>query len=119
MTKGRIYVAGRYRPFFPEKTILTSENVREQIALNIAVAQHAGMLIAEKGYYPVIPHNFTIGFDATQSDQLWLEGSLEEMLTCDGVYMLQGWTESSGARNEALEAEAANIPVYYDLRELS
>lgn len=99
-----IYVAGPYRG-----------KTREEVELNIASAQQIGKLCADIGWYPVIPHTNTKGFEflcPDIKDEFWLEGTLELMRRCDAVVMCPGWEYSSGSRGEHDEATRLGLPIY-------
>ena len=103
----RIYVAGRFRSEYPEV-----------VELNKAAAEHAGMLIAKRGHFPVVPHLMTGRFNAVRSEKFWLEATKREMLTCDGVFFIQGWRGSQGAREEYEEAVNFGLKVYTDIDDI-
>jgi len=102
-----MYIAGRYRSDYPDA-----------VKLNIAAAQHAGMLVAEKGWMPVVPHSNNTGFNSTQIPEFWLEGTLELMRRCDAVFFIQGWGRSPGARAELRKAKMLGMPIYYETGEM-
>jgi nucleoside 2-deoxyribosyltransferase len=105
-----VYIAGRYRGKSPEN-----------VALNIAAARHVGLLAAQAGFMPVIPHANTEGFehlDPTIHDEFWLKGTLQLMRKCDAVVLVPGWEQSSGTRGEVLEAQRLGIPVYLSVANL-
>jgi len=101
-----IYIAGRYRG-----------KTREAVDLNIQAARAAGVLVVEKGYYPVIPHSNTSGFEhlTATHDAFWLAGTLELMRRCDAVLVVQGYEQSSGTLAEIQEAQRLGVPVYKDI----
>lgn len=113
-----IYVAGRYRAATPEG-----------VRLNIEAARAMGVLVAELGIYPVIPHANTAGFEnflasghdtlARDGSNLWLSGSLELMRKCDGVILVPGGSRSVGTRAEVDEALRIGLPIFYSIAELS
>jgi hypothetical protein len=67
---------------------------------------------------PVIPHKNTEHMDGLQTDEFWLEGTLELMRQCDAVLLTPDWERSSGARGEKEEALRCCIPVFYGLATL-
>lgn len=103
------YIAGRYRAETPEA-----------VELNIRAAEFMGKLVAEKGYYPVIPHANTRNFErlCNAPDEFYLDGTLELMKACEYVLMIPGWRESSGARNEHDVALEKGLFVYYSIEDL-
>lgn len=105
-----IYVAGPYRGVTPQ-----------EIELNIQSAKQVGKLCADLGWYPVIPHTNTAGFEhlcPEIKDEFWLENTLELMERCDAVIMCPGWEHSSGSRGEYETARKIGIPVYLTTEEL-
>jgi hypothetical protein len=44
---------------------------------------------------------------------------LRELRTCDAIYMLPEWEQSSGARLELTEAQAHRMPVLYRLESVA
>lgn len=96
------YVAGPYRGCTPEA-----------VDLHIQSATQVGKLVAEKGYYPVIPHLNTRHFErlCTLHDEFYLTGTLELMRRCDLVVLCAGWRGSSGALAEVAEAQRIGMRV--------
>lgn len=103
------YVAGRYRGA-----------TRDVVDLHIKSATMVGAIVAEKGYYPVIPHANTALFEhyIDQPDEFYLDGTLELMLRCDLVVMVSGWPKSTGAVGEMITAKREGIPVYLNVDDL-
>jgi len=96
-----VYIAGPYRA-----------PTTWEIHKNIHNARVWGVVVARAGAYPMIPHSNTAHFDgAVEGDDFWLQGTLEMMRRCDGVFLTPGWTRSSGSRAEKLEAESYGIPI--------
>lgn len=101
-----VYVAGPYRG---------------DISLNIDRAKAVGMLAAQLGWSPVIPHANTAHFDTMLpeiSDEFWLEATLEIMRRCDAVVLVPGWESSIGAVGEKKEAERLLMPVFDNISNL-
>lgn len=69
-----------------------------------------GLLIAEAGGYPIMPHTMTAEFDGLLTDQFWLDGTLELLTRCDGLVLLPTWQASRGARAEQAWAVDAGMP---------
>lgn len=97
-----IYVAGPYRGIHPS-----------DVDDNIVAARKLGKMICEVGAYPIIPHSNTGFFDGIQTDEFWLEATLEAMKRCDAVVLLPGWESSRGSRGERDTAIDRRIPVFY------
>jgi len=101
-----MYVAGAYTGKTPE-----------EVDLNIQAAAKVGQVVVRKGWYPIIPHMNTAGFDRTASEvtyDFWIEGTLEVMRRCDAVIMCPGWELSDGAVGELEIANQLKMPVYFD-----
>lgn len=98
----QIYVAGPYR----------GKNAWE-IERNIHEAKAVGPLVLAAGGFPVIPHANTAHFDGLVPDEVFLAGTLGMMLRCDGVWFLQTWEASSGARAEHAMAVERTLPIWY------
>ena len=99
------YIAERYRA-----------DTREGVELNIMAAKFFGVLVSERGYFPMIPHLNTGGFEHLigAKDDFYLQGTMEVMRRCDVTFMMPGWMESEGALVEEREAKQI-MPIYYDI----
>ena len=96
-----IYIAGPYRA---PTTMGVADNIR--------AAERIGMIVAESGAMPLIPHaNTGIVFTGVSNDMFWLAGTLELMRRCDGVVLMDTWARSTGARGEREEALRLGLPV--------
>ena len=82
------------------------------IAQNVRHAEEIGLMVAQAGAMPLIPHANTANFHGEGSDQLWLDGTLELMRRCDVVVLTPDWQRSSGARAERDEAERIGLPIF-------
>lgn len=99
----RIYIAGPYAS--------SSRWGEEQ---NVRNAESLGYEVAKLGAYPVIPHaNTRHYFSEAQPDKFWYQATLDEMLTCDGVMMVEHWEESYGSTKEKQVAESKGLPIFY------
>ncbi len=106
-----IYIAAPYgrRRGLSEKEC--EQNVQRAIL-------YARILIT-KGYIPFVPHLFHYvhkGWDATPSEETWLEICKPFVELSDAVLRLSG--ESQGADDEVSLAISSGIPVYYSIEEL-
>ncbi len=98
------YIAGK----------LTGANNFE-IARNVRAAEEAGLVVAEMGVMPLIPHvNTGMTFFGCLEERFWYDGTLELLRRCDCVYMVPGWETSKGARAEREEARRLKLPVFED-----
>lgn len=104
-----IYVAGKF-----------SGKTRADVEANIAYAVHAGVAIAKLGGMPMIPHANTAhpAFEEVQPYQFWIQGTMQQLEACNAVFLVPGWTQSSGARGEKARAEELGMPVFENLVEL-
>jgi len=89
-----IYVAGPYRG-----------KTAADVECNIVLARTMGMRIAKLGAYPVIPHSNTSHFDGLAPDEVFLEGTMRLMESCDAVVVLPGWKDSTGTMDEMARAK--------------
>lgn len=102
-----IYVAGPYRA-----------KDEEGVSTNVINAENVGIACANRGWYPVIPHCNTFGFEhlvdmpAHVWDRFCLEGTISLMFKCHAVVMVPGWRKSIGASDEYRTARDHGIPVY-------
>lgn len=94
-----IYVAGPFRA-----------PTQWGIAENIRHAERYGLMVAENGAMPLIPHANTAHFHGLNSDQFWLDGTIELLKRCDGAVFIPGWQRSSGSRGEWGACEQYEIP---------
>jgi len=103
-----IYVAGR----------LTGANNFE-ITRNVRAAEEIGMVVAELGAMPLIPHaNTGLTFFGTLDAEFWYAGTLELLRRCDAAVLVPGWEESKGSRAEVEEAKRLGIPAFERVEEL-
>lgn len=98
-----VYVAG---PF--------SGPTRADVERNICNAECTGVLLAQRGVFPVIPHANTSDpdFEKVQPYQFWIEGTMKLMEKCDAVFMTGDWQNSKGATAERERALELGIPVF-------
>lgn len=103
-----VYIAGKFRAPTPW---LVEQHVRK--------AEEWMMKVWELGAVGVCPHAMGRFTDKAIPDNLVLDGTLELMRRCDGVFMVpDNWKQSEGAILERQEALKLNIPVFYGLSEL-
>lgn len=96
-----IYIAGPFRAASPLGVRRNVERVRD-----------LGLLVAESGGYPIMPHTMTAEFDRLLDDQFWLDGTLELLTRCDALVLLPTWKSSSGARAEQAWAAEVGMPTF-------
>ena len=95
------YVAGRFRA-----------PTAWGIAENVRSAERVGLMVANEGGMPLIPHANTSNFHGTCTDGFWLDGTMELLRRCDAVVLVPGHEASSGTRAEIAEANRIGIPVF-------
>lgn len=97
-----IYLSGKY----------TVGNVDE----NIQKARKKAIELWELGFTVITPHLNTVHFemDCKCKYDDYLTGDLEILRRCDAIYMLEGWGDSPGAREELKYAEENNLIVIYE-----
>lgn len=98
-----IYIAG---PFRAPTAWRVEQNIRR--------AEESALAIWRMGAAALCPHTNTRYFDGEANDEIWLEGDLEFLRRSDGVYMVDGWNRSTGAKAEHLEASRLELPIFYD-----
>lgn len=93
-----IYIAGPYRG---------------DIEKNVKSAQAVGDKLASAGVAFVCPHSNGFPHEHVgQSDEYWLESTLEIMRRCDGVMLVDGWEKSHGTLGEVTEARILGKHVF-------
>jgi hypothetical protein len=93
------------------KIVFISGPYRGDVNANIEHAKQAAIRLWQVGYAVICPHLNTAHFDGLCDDAVWLVGDLEILSRCDIIYMLRGWENSSGARDEFQKAILLNIPI--------
>lgn len=100
MTPKLVYVAGPYTA----PTRWDQEN-------HVRRAEEAALQIATMGHVPVCPHTMYRHFDGTLDAATWYRYTLELLLRCDAIYLLDGWERSVGAVREEHAARQHGIVV--------
>lgn len=107
MKKLRVgYIAGAYTA---DNTWIREQNIRraEEVALNLAMV----------GIAPNCPHTQSRFFFGCQTEEFWLEATMELMRRSDMVVLVKGWEYSSGTLGEIKEANRLGIPIYMNVRD--
>ena len=101
-----IYIAGKYRAKHP---YLVQENIdkAKELAKQVWAAGHAA----------ICPHLNSINFEGLNTEQHFIDGTLELMRRCDAVLLVPGWKLSEGTLGEIKEAKRLEIPVFKELDE--
>lgn len=102
-----VYVAGPY------------SGTPWEMERNLYRARAAGIVVAELGAMPLIPHSNTpVCFTGTQDEAFWYEGTMELMRRCDAVLFIEGWDRSMGSRSEQVECDRRGLPHFFTLTSL-
>jgi hypothetical protein len=98
---------------------------REETRDNIEKARLKALEIISKkgrfGWFPITPHLNTSGFEIYESvlDGIdfgyWYNGYYDILMKCDAVFMLPGWENSKGAKQEYFWAKENIMSIYYDV----
>ena len=97
-----IYIAG---PLRASTAWATEKNIR--------VAEDYGLIVANLGLVPLIPHSMYRFFSGAKNDRYWLAATVQLLQRCDAVLMLPHWNESEGSKAEFAEASRINLPVFF------
>ena len=84
------------------------------VACNVREAERWGLIVAQAGGMPLIPHANTQLFVGQCTEQHWYDGTLELMRRCDGVLVYSRSRDgrfSAGVAAESIEAERLGIPL--------
>jgi hypothetical protein len=94
------YIAGKYRG-------KTSAEIKE----NIMIAEWYQLQLTKMypQYFYICPHSNTAFLDGSQSDEYFLDGTMELLRRCDAIYMLPSWQGSEGSKKELKEANRLGI----------
>jgi hypothetical protein len=106
-----VYVAGPFRA----KPDVHNQWVQH---CNIRKAEGVAHTVWEMGAAAVTPHLNSAHFQGSLPDSVWLDGDLAILAKCDAVVMVDGWTDSEGAKAEQQFALSRGIPVFYSVQEL-
>lgn len=100
-----VYVAG---PF--------SGATRADVDNNITKAVDVGLVVAEMGACPVIPHSNTAHprFEQLQDYRFWIDATTKLLTRCDALITVPGWESSRGAYGEVMLATELRIPVFHE-----
>ena len=96
------YIAGPYRG-----------ETGWHVESNIRTAENFGMMVAEMGAVPVIPHTMYRYWNGTLSDKFWLDATLDLLRRCDAILLCPGWGASEGSTAEKLEADRLGLRVFH------
>jgi hypothetical protein len=107
--------------FLRTKAIYISGKYSGDIDTNIGKARESAIKIWEAGYTALCPHLNTYHFEqdckCVYND--YIEGDLALLANVDGIFMLNEWEESQGAKVEHQFAIERGIPIFYNVNELN
>ena len=98
------YIAGKYRDTYPY-----------QIQENIDRAKEVAKEVWKAGHVAICPHLNSINFEGINTEQHFIDGTLEILRRCDALILVPGWETSQGTLGEIKEAEKLRIPVLYSV----
>ena len=86
------------------------------IEYNYPAFDQAAIVLSEKGYEPVNPAAISRVLEREYAEMNltpnrfdYLKRDISELVKCDGIFMLTGWTSSAGANLERLIALSCGI----------
>lgn len=103
-----LYIAGSFRARnnpFGYNTFEQERNIRKAETCMVRVNDIPG-------WFGISPHTMTRNLQGAHPDEVYINGTMELMLRCDAVLMLEGWEGSEGAKGELKEAERTGMKVY-------
>lgn len=100
-----IYIAGKY--------------TGPEVLMNIHKAKMAAQSVWEAGFTAFCPHLNSGMFASTKLKYRdYMDGDTVILTFCSGIYMLEGWEQSKGAKEEKEYAELLEIPIFYSVEEI-
>ena len=103
-----IYVAGKYRDEHPYKIQENIDKAKE-VAKEVWAYPH---------FAAICPHMNSAHFEGINSEQHFIDATLEMMLRCDAVLLVPGWETSEGTIGEIKRAKELDMPVFETLQGL-
>ena len=91
-----IYIAGPFRADLP---IGIERNVRR--------AEEFGLVVAEMGAIPLIPHTMYRFFQNALPDKFWLTAGLTLLRVCDAIAVDVSWADAGVSRGTVEEVKTA------------
>lgn len=85
-----VYVAGAFRA-----------KTQWEIIQNVRKAEEASLKLWKLGYAVICPHAMTQNFQNECPDEVWLNGCVELLKRCDAIFLVEGWENSEGSREES------------------
>lgn len=94
------YIAGPFRAPIPW-----------QVEGNIREAEALGLLVAQAGGVPIIPHSMYRYFDKALPDEFWIEATRRQLERCDALVLHPSWQRSTGSKAERELASELRQPI--------
>lgn len=92
------------------------------ILQNVLRAERLGLMVAELGAMPLVPHKNTENYNGVLPDEFLLEGTKELMRRCDAAITTEAtgyaWRDSVGSCGEVKEMLRLGRPVFHSLSDL-
>jgi hypothetical protein len=66
-----------------------------------------------KNYYPISPMD--LPHEHSKSWNAFMREDIKAMMDCQGIYLIEGWTTSKGARIEKELAQSLDFKIIYEL----
>ncbi len=99
-----IYVAGPYRA-----------NCENDLFENIMRARKKARELWHEGWVVICPHTNSMFMGDKEDFHMFLDGCLELVRRSDAIYMLKGWSNSEGSKQELLLACNLHKEIIYEL----
>ena len=103
-----VYIAGPYRG-----------PTAWDIERNVRRAEERAYEVFQLGAMPLVPHANTRFFHGQGPDEFWIQGTLELLRRSDALILVDGWTRSTGARGEVVDAREHGMPVFQSIPDLA
>ena len=71
------------------------------------------LLELNKGYEPISPMD--LPHEHSKSWNAFMREDIKAMMDCKGIYLIEGWTTSKGARIEKELAQSLDFKIIYEL----
>lgn len=95
-----------------KKVYISGAIAHHDLKERMLVFRNAEQYLRKKGYEPVNP--FKNGLPQEAHWREHMRADIMMLLQCDGIYMLNGWELSKGAKLELDVASSCGIKVFYE-----
>lgn len=95
-----VYIAGAFRA-----------ETQWGIMKNVRKAEDASLMLWKQGYSVICPHTMTQHFQNECPDDVWLKGCIELLKRCDAIFLVDGWHDSEGTREELKIARELGLTI--------